>query len=71
MKENELSAYHEFRENSHTRTSETIIADMRQIEFEVMKQQVAEMHETMRQVAAVLQQMQSHPMLSAFLPRGL
>lgn len=40
-----------------------------QSEFETMRKQVAEMHAMMTQVSIVLRQMESHPMLSAFMPR--
>lgn len=38
-------------------------------ELETMRKQVAEMHAMMTQVSLVLRQMESHPMLSAFMPR--
>lgn len=39
------------------------------VEMQTMRRQVAEMHELMTQFAAVMGQMQSHPMLAAFMPR--
>lgn len=40
-------------------------------EFVAMRREVAEMHAMMTQLAAIVNQMQGNPMLSAFLPRGL
>lgn len=52
-----------------TTTHEYRCAAERREEYDAMRKQVAEMHVMMTQLAGILKSMESHPMLSAFLPR--